>query len=404
MNRLTHRLYFDDAYLTAFDATVLDVQQRADGPWLRLDRSAFYPTSGGQPHAIGTLTGPTGTAQVLDVLADDAGMVWHRVDVPLPVGKAVHGQIDWARRHDHMQQHGGEHILAGCVWALHQGYTHGLHIGADNSTIDVTMPDGRTRLTEQEMAELEDLANRRVQQDAVIRAWFPDEQEMATLPLRKDPAVEGHVRVIAVGDFEYCACGGTHPHRSGEIGLIKVLSTAPARGKMRVTFLCGMRALRHYRQVLLSANQAGSLLSTPAEGLAQAVERLKVEQATIREQVQALRMQAAEHTADALLQAAQPLPDGGRLCRANLPLMDIEGMKAVASRLIAQEDVIALLSAPVADGQVMLFARGRAMPQDMAALLRQSGARGGGKPDWAQGSAKEDGVLESAAATLTSLR
>ncbi len=393
---MTDRLYFDDAYLTAFDARVLDIQQRADGPWLLLDRSAFYPTSGGQPYDTGTLSGPGGAVQVLDVQQNDAGEVWHRVDRPLPQGDAVHGQVDWARRLDHMQQHGGEHILAGSVWALFQGYTHGLHIGAEDATIDVTMPGGRTRLTDQEIAELEDLVNRRVQQDADIRAWFPDEQEMAALPLRKDPAVEGHVRVIAVGDFEYCACGGTHPRRSGEIGLVKVLSTAPARGKMRITFLCGMRALRHYRQVLHSAGQAGALLSAPPEGLAQAVERLKLDQSNLREQVRALRLQSAEHTADALLQSAVPLPGGGRLCRAHLPLMDIEGLKAVATRLIEQLDVIALLSAPVAEGQVLLFARGKGLPQDMSALLKQSGARGGGKPDWAQGSAQDEGALDRA--------
>ena len=202
---MTKRLYHEDAYLTAFDARVVDCRSQEDAFWLSLDQSAFYPTSGGQPHDTGTLTADGRALDVTDVTVDDQGVMWHRVAESLIPGTAVTGQIDWPRRFDHMQQHAGEHIMAGCLHQLYGGFTHGLHIGQAFNTIDVTMPDGRLRLTDTEITQLETLANQRIQQDAAMRAWFPPAEEMAALPLRKEPTVESHVRVVAAGEHDLWA-------------------------------------------------------------------------------------------------------------------------------------------------------------------------------------------------------
>ncbi|NLD51554.1 MAG: hypothetical protein GX650_01550 [Clostridiales bacterium] len=397
---MTERLYYDNAYLTDFEARITQSRVEKGEHWVALDQSAFYPTSGGQPFDTGTLTWEGHTLAVTDVTVDDQGVVWHRVDGMLPPDAAVTGRIDWARRFDHMQQHAGEHILAGCLHQLFGGFTHGLHIGQAFNTIDVTMPEGVLRLTEAQMAEVEALANRRIQQDAPMRAWFPNEQEMAELPLRKDPTVDSHVRVVAAGDYEMVACGGTHPSSTGQIGLVKLLDTQPARGKMRVSFVCGMRALQHYQGIYENARQAGAMLSAPADLLAPAVERLQGEQAELRQRLQALQGQMADMQAEALLIKARPLEDGARLVTSYEQALDAEGLRTLAARLTRQPRVIALLAAPREQGCLLLFARSQELTHDMAALLRQAGGRGGGKPDFAQGSGADAGVLDRAANAL----
>lgn len=385
--QLNDRLYFKDAYLRRFEARVLAVQQRQDGPWLRLSQSAFYPTGGGQPHDTGRLLWDEDEAPVLDVLQDREGLVWHRVDKSLPEGRAVIGEIDWARRFDHMQQHAGEHILAGSLHELTGGFTHGLHIGQADSSIDVTMPDGRLRLSAEEIAALEELANRRVQQDVPIRAWFPGSEELSALPLRKDPTVQEEVRIVAAGDFEMVACGGTHPCSSGQIGLIKVLSTEPARGKLRIRFVCGMRAVRRFQLVYEAAVEAGQRLSAPPEELIRALERQQTELSHAKEQLKLLQGEAAQYRADQLRGGAGPLPGGDLLMRGCFPGADAEELRRLAAEALREPRAVVLLSSPREEGLLLLFAAGREVKRDMAKLLRDSGGRGGGRPDFAQGSA-----------------
>ncbi len=397
---MSERLYYGDAYLRDFEAKVTECQSRQDGPWLALDRSAFYPTSGGQPYDTGILKTGGQVLRVLDVQADAQGTVWHRVDAPLAPGDTVQGSIDWPRRFDHMQQHGGEHILAGSLYALYQGYVHGLHVSAGCSTIDVTLPNGRMRLDREEITALETLANRRVQLDAPIRCWFPSPEELSGLPLRKEPTVEGNVRVVAAGDFEMVACGGTHPSSTGQIGLIKVLDSAPSRGKMRLTFVCGMRTLRHYQTIYRAAEEASALLSIPPESLSKAVKRLLDEQTALRLQLNKLLHIQMQARARELMVKARILPSEIRIIQAVLDDADMEGLKTVASELIAENQCVCLLASPKAEGFHLLFACHTGINRDMAALMKASGAKGGGRPDFAQGSAQSVETLEKAAAML----
>ncbi len=379
---ITERLYYDNAYLTEFDGEVIEI--RSNG-WAALNRSAFYPTSGGQPYDTGDWTIGERILHVTDVEVEN-GVVWHKLDGPVSVGEKAHGKIDWERRFDHMQQHAGDHMLAGAAWQLFGGVTIGLHLGRENSTIDMTLPDGRTHLTPDEITALEDTVNRRVQQDDPIRCWFPTPEELETLPARKKPTVKEHVRMVAMGDYEMVPCGGTHPSTTGQIGPIKIISCTPSRGNMRLCFAAGMRATCLFRKAFDAAGDMAALLSadldTAPDALRRERESALIQQKDLKERL-AL---AALH----ILRSERQ----GNLYAGHLPFADHDTLLKAASELTKEQDAIVLLSCPKADARMLVFARGNEVKLDMAALLRASGARGGGKPDMAQGSSTDQNILK----------
>ena len=389
---ITERLYYDDAYLTEFEARVTAV--RAEG-WVALDRSAFYPTSGGQPFDTGWLRWAGGKARVEEVQVQDQ-VVWHRVDGPLQAGEPVQGSIDWPRRFEHMQQHAADHMLAGAAWQLFGGVTIGLHLGQESSTIDMELPGARTHLTMEETHALETLVNQRVQQDDPIRCWFPGEAELARLPLRKKPTVTEHVRVVAMGDYEMVACGGTHPRTTGQIGPIKILSCTPARGKMRLCFVAGMRAVRYFQLAAQSAQEMAAALSSDVAGAPQALARE-------REAALAARKEGAQRLQLAALHLLRSTERDG-LFAGHLAFADHDTLLRAAGELTRDPQAVALLSCPRKEGRMLVFARGAEAPLDMAALIKASGARGGGKPDMAQGSAEDDGPLARAVEAVLAAR
>ena len=394
---MTERLYYDDAYLTAFDAVVTECAAGEDGQYLvKLDRSAFYPTSGGQPYDTGTIGG----ARVLDVYVDEAHDVCHVVDGPLAVGEVVRGEIDWPRRFEHMQQHAGDHMIASAIWRLLGGVTIGLHIGHDVSTIDVAMPEGATRIRPEDIRRIEDDVNERIQRDVPVRCWFPSPEELETLPLRKKPTVSEHVRVVAIGEDEMVACGGTHPSTAGQLGLVKIVGVAPARGKMRVSFLAGMRAFRDYRAKLELSEAAANLLSTSTENLPAHVAALQEALKHAEYELSHLRRDQALRSLEDALEGAPALP-----CGAKLVVRMLEGdasmLKDAASALIKRPGVVALLGATAGpDRAVFVFARSNDVELHMGQLLSAAakplGGKGGGRPDFAQGGG-DPAILDAAA-------
>ena len=377
---MTERLYYDDAYLWEFDGKVTRIRAgKKQGTWeAALDRSAFYPTSGGQPFDTGKLCFTGGEACVTDVEADREGEVWHTLDREIPEGTAVHGVIDGKRRTDHMEQHGGEHMLAGAIWEKLQGTTIGLHLGQEDSTIDVTLPEERTHLTEEEIRMLEDTVNGRIRLDAPIRCWFPPEEELKNLPLRKAPSVQEHVRIVAMGNFEMVACGGTHPSSTGRIGMLKILSVIPAKGKARISFVCGGRAAAVFQKYMRCADKAGAALSCPVEKLSRAASDLKsrlaeAERKANRFETKELldKFRAAERTEDL---------KGIALAAVVTEPADARAVTAAVSEYIAEKGKLLLLAA----GERLTFARSENVPADMAELIRRVG-RGGGRPEMASG-------------------
>ena len=394
---MTERLYYDNAYLTEFDAAVTACDA-LDGKYLvYLDRSAFYPTSGGQPYDTGTIDG----AHILDVFVDANHDVCHVTDAPLDVGQTVRGRIDWPRRFEHMQQHAGDHMIASAIWRHFGGVTIGLHLGETVSTIDVDMPGGITHLTPEQVRLIERDVNARIQRDVPVCCWFPTPEELEGLPLRKKPTVTEHVRVVAIGDDEMVACGGTHPATAGQIGLVKIVGAAPARGKLRVSFLAGMRAYGDYQQKYDIAQAASNLLSTSVENLPAHVAAL---QESLKQAEYALNHLRREAALNAIVPDELPVrPDGVRVAARMLD-GDMNLIKDVASQLIRQSGVVALLGAEVESGRaVFVFARSQDVDIHMGQLLSRAakplGGKGGGRPDFAQGGGAPE-ILDLAASLL----
>ncbi|HJX87060.1 MAG TPA: alanyl-tRNA editing protein, partial [Gemmatimonadales bacterium] len=230
---MTRRLYYTDSYLTAFPAEVVD--RAEDGALVYLDRTAFYPTSGGQPHDTGRL----GSARVLDVV-DQGDRIAHRVDTPLPAGP-VDGAIDWPRRFDHMQQHTGQHLLSAVLADLTGHATISVHFGREISTLDLDTPE----LPHDQVVEAELRANRIVTENRPVEVSF--EEAASAEGLRKASEREGTLRVVSIRDLDRSACGGTHVRTTGEIGPVFIRRLERVRKTVRLEFLCGERAVRRAR-------------------------------------------------------------------------------------------------------------------------------------------------------------
>lgn len=402
---MKNRLYFKNPWQKAFEAVVESEKTEAGCQWLRLSQSVFYPEGGGQPGDTGRLLHGGIVYPVSDTQSDEADQVWHRVNTPegqspLSPGDAVTGEIDWERRHDHMQQHTGEHILAYCVWKLAGGFVHGLHIGQEESSIDVSLPEGQTRLSKQLLLDIETLANQVIAQDDEIICRFPEADEFATLPLRKIPGEHAQTRVVLMGGYEGVACGGTHLARTSQAGLVKILRDQSARGKMRLFFLCGKRAARHYQAIYQALDEAGSLLNVPLEQVPQALAHSLEKMNAQAQELNALRRDMALARLPALIQGAETLPGGGRLVTAQLSPAEAPALEALASALSQEAGLTALLCAPQGDKVLFTFIRQEGPGPDLSALMRETGIKGGGRPAFARGAGTDTNLLSRAADAL----
>jgi alanyl-tRNA synthetase len=258
------RLYYDQSELYEFEATVVEEVQQQGKLLVRLDKTAFYPTSGGQPNDTGWL----GAARVLDVLVMDEH-VYHVVDLPCPIGEKVLGRIDVPRRVDHMQQHAGQHIVSACFEQLFDIDTVGFHLGDEFVTIDLDT----SLLTMETFQAVEEKANQIVLEDRKIMPVFVSSEDLPSLKLRHAPRVAQNIRIVGIEGFDNNPCGGTHPSSTGKVGQIKLLKTEKARNGIRLWFVCGGRALKEHEKSLTLLQQLGKVFSTGREGLVEAVER-----------------------------------------------------------------------------------------------------------------------------------
>ena len=310
----TEKLYYADPFLTEFDARVLACEAVKDGFAVVLDRTAFYPEGGGQPYDTGVLGG----AEVLDV-HERAGVITHKCASPLPVGAAVHGKIDRARRFDHMQQHSGEHIVSGMLCSAFHCDNVGFHLGADTVTIDYNAD-----ISWEQVQDIERRANRYIWENHPIHIWYPSPEELAALPYRSKKALEGPVRLTEFPGADLCACCGTHVAASGQVGLVKFVGWQKFRDGVRLELLCGQRALDHLSACWEQSRQIGQSLSVKPEASFAAVERMQSELLAARERAAGLEAQVFAHTAaeyagagDTVL-ITEPLEGDGvrRLCDA----------------------------------------------------------------------------------------
>jgi alanyl-tRNA synthetase len=395
---VTDRIYYTDPYTTEFDATVVRIDPVPGDTTRRglvLDRTAFYPTSGGQPHDLGTL----GHARVVDVIdADDGGIV-HVVEGELQPG-AVHGRIDWPRRFEHMQQHTGQHVLSAAFDRLLQVRTVSFHLGSASSTIDLAR-----EVSADEIARAEREANRVVWEDRPVTIRFADAEEAARLPLRKESRREGVLRLIEVENFDVSACGGTHVARTGAIGIIAVAGSEKFKGGTRLEFLCGGRALAGFHALGDSVAASVRLLSVLPAELPAGIERLQTDARELRRQIKDMQTRLAGHEAAALAAGADSV-GSTRTVVAALDGWDASGLKTIAATIAARPGHLALLLSTPAPSAIVI-ARAPDVALDSAAILEQMtatfGGKGGGRPELAQGGGlqgEKDEMLRAARALM----
>lgn len=372
---MTRRLYHDDAYLRRFDADVIAHTTYKNQPAVVLDQTAFYPEAGGQLGDRGTLGG-SALRDVLDTQELDDGTIVHLIEGDLPaIGSRVTGEIDWARRRQHMAQHTAQHLLSGTLLDRAQAATASARLGESALTIDVT----RDRIPDAELAAAEDLANDLIDDDLAIRAWFPSADELAAMKLRRDPKVSADIRVIAIGDFDFSPCGGTHCSRTSQLGTLRITGSERYKGMTRVTFTAGRKA----RAELFTRDQVLRSLATqfscgPTEVPA-AIEKLKRDVEAHSSELTALRSRLAT-----AIIATLP---GTSSVIATIP-GDGELLRSVAAKLVsAGRD--ALLCAPSDEGAVVVLFRSAGSTLDCGVLfkklLAQVPGRGGGRQERAEG-------------------
>lgn len=389
----TARLYFTDSSLLEFTATVIDAMPSPRGDCVVLDQTAFYPTGGGQPTDTGTL----GSVRVVDVFEDEAGTIFHVVEQPAVIrkGQTVNGVIDGARRLDHMQQHSGQHILSQAFVQACGAETRSFHLGALTSTIDIELQSPTIEI----MRAAEDIANAVVFEDRPMRVHTVNEAEAAALPLRKESAVQGDVRVIEIENFDWSPCGGTHGARTGQIGLIAIRSHERAKRMTRVEFVCGKRALIDYRLANDSAVAVARLFSAERDSTPELVARAIQETKSTKKRVRDLLDRAMAAEASDMLEASSEIA-GSRIVHAVFEDRDLEEVRVLAAKIVQRAPSIALLATRQRGAARLVFARSASLHQDMGELLAEAcrtlGGRGGGKPELAQGGGPETHKAEQA--------
>jgi len=410
---MTERLYYHDPFLYEFDGEITEVVPAADinrRHGVFLDRTAFYPTSGGQIHDTGWISLAAGIAsgklRVAEVAEGEDGRVVHYIeaDKPPEPGTRIHGVIDAARRRDHMQQHSGQHVLSAAFVRLFNLRTVSFHMGEGYCSIDLDTPSLSTGQVEQ--AEL--LANQIVQENRSVEIKFVSQEEAQGLGLRKVPrADKEELRLIDIQDFDLSACGGTHVRGTGQIGSILLRKTERVRQGWRVEFVCGQRAVMTARRDYLTLAEAAGLFSAHIWDVPEQVRKSLEEIRGERKAGEHLLEELAELRAAKLL-ADATLMNGRKLIVRIESERDLGFIRLLAQKLTRLEaNVVALLGAT--SGAVsIVFAQSKGLPFDMAALLKEvlakMGGRGGGTRDMAQGGAPRaenlDALLADAAARL----
>lgn len=396
----TERLYYTDAYRTTFDAQVVACAPRAASTTgapttyaVELTASAFYPTSGGQPFDTGSLGG----ARVVDVIDQDDGRVVHVTDCALAPGTVVAGAVDWARRLEHMQQHTGQHVLSAAFDHLFSNRTESFHLGSDSCSIDLAR-----EVSAHDVARAIDEANRIVWENRPVTVRFVSEQEATLLPLRKEPARGGTLRLVEVADYDLSACGGTHVARTGAVGIIVASGWEKFRGGSRLQFLCGVRVRRKFDSWRDAMAATMTHLSVAPEELAAGVERLQAENKVAQRALRAAQEKLAVHEARALVARGTRVGQRVVIVEA-LPDLDAIGLKAMAAAAAAEPGAaVALFSATSPALVVVACGAGAGVDAGatLKALVAQFGGKGGGKPDLAQGG----GLQGDPAALVTAAR
>lgn len=372
---MTEKLFYRDSYMKEFDAVVIscdafEEKNKETRYRVVLDQTAFFPEGGGQTADTGVLD----TVRVLDV-REKGDEIYHIVEMPLEAGKTVHGKLNWEERFSKMQQHSGEHILSGLVHEKY-GYDNvGFHLGTEAVTLDFN-----GILTKEQMREIEWLANEAVFKNLEIGVSYPSKEELKTLTYRSKIAIEGQVRLVSIPGYDICACCAPHVARTGEIGMIKLVSMQNYKGGVRITIQCGSRALKDYNRKEAGVKAVSNMLSAKEDQIAEAVQHLKDEIIRLTGENEGLALQI-------LGQKAAQVPQGSKfVCLFEQGLTGgrmREYVNQVLERDVAE---CVLFNGEDTEGYRYVAASKSEDVRPLAKALNAAcGGRGGGKPDMVQG-------------------
>ena len=378
---MTRRLFDEDAYTKEFEAEVTACEPAEHGFWVTLDQTAFYPEGGGQPADFGTLSTADGRTAAVTDTQEKAGVIRHRTDLEITSGTRVTGRIDWERRFDHMQNHSGEHIISGLVHARY-GYDNvGFHMSetAVDGVKEITV-DWNGALDWPQLKEIERQANEAVWKNFPIEITYPTPEELAVLPYRSKKELTGRIRIVTFPGYDICACCGTHVRRTGEIGCIKITSLANYKSGVRISMLCGSRALLDYEQKQEALDQTARALSVRQADTPAAVDRL-------RDELAALRFAAAGMRKKLNHQAADAIPAGTDRYLAEDPDAGIEEVREMVNYCMEKVPlVLGICRAGEGKYNYILGSTEDLAQQYGKCLNAALAGRGGGKPRMVQGS------------------
>jgi len=379
----TDRLYYHDSFLYGFDARVVEALDSNGKTAIVLDRTAFYPTSGGQVHDLGVLSADGQQISIIEVADEEDGRILHFTSASLPAGTQVHGSVNAARRLDHVQQHSGQHVLSAAFIRLFDMPTVSFHMGEESCTID--LETAGLSAAQAQKAEL--LANEVIAEDRPVSIRFVPLEEARQLGLRKLPPKQtGDLRLIDITDFDLTACGGTHVRATGQIGSILLRKIEKVKQGVRVEFVCGLRAVNTARRDYTTLTEAAALYSSHIYDVPEQVRKSLAEsKVSGKAQHKLLEELAAFYAERLLAQTTGSL----QVITEFFPDRDAVFIKLLAQKLTAGKSAVIALLASGAGQPTLVFAQTPGQKSNMGQLMKdamaQLGGRGGGSADMAQG-------------------
>jgi alanyl-tRNA synthetase len=395
---MTKRLYYDDSFLYDFDAEVREVLE-TPRPGLVLDRTAFYPASGGQVFDTGWLTSEANAKlRVTEVADAEDGRVIHYLETTrddLKPGTRIHGQVDAARRRDHMQQHSGQHVLSAAFVRLYNIPTVSFHMADDYCSIDLDTPT----LAKEQIESAERLANEIVLENRAVDIRFVTRDEAGKMGLRKLPPTErDELRLIDIRDFDLTACGGTHVSQTGQIASILLRKTERVRQGWRVEFVAGLRAVTTARRDFTTLTETAAMFSAHIFDVPQQARKALDEIKSLRKQYEHSQEELAAAYASVLLADATEL-NGRKVVVRTLSDRDLNFVKLLAQKVTRLFPNVVALLATTSPQPSLVFAQSPGQPFDMGALMKdvmtKTGGRGGGSKDMAQGGIPNAEAIEA---------
>ena len=384
---MTERLYLLDSMMASFDAVVTACEPCKDGYLVELDKSAFFPNKGGQPCDVGTLSG----ANISDVNERDERLL-HLCDRAFSVGDAVHGELDFARRFDIMQQHTGEHLLSYCAWKLFGAQNVGFHCALTYATLDLDKSVGHDGIL-----AIENLANRLAAENAPVTATiYETEDDLKGIPLRKHAeGLTAPIRIVTIEGSDACTCCAPHVRRTGEIGQLKIIEAIPYKGGTRCTFLCGMRALKHAQAMQDTVSAIALRFSTSRDQAEAAVQKQSDELSETKRELRQAYAALDGYLAKALVSEAEDVK-GTKLIVKTLEHVDPKRLRNLAGATMQGKALTVLFSVTGERMSYLLASNG--IETDVGMLIGAVNAafsgNGGGRGTLAQGSAKTPTGIE----------